>query len=38
MNKEVTEQDLECKIISTRNYGFLPAPTLNKNFKYVFEQ
>lgn len=38
MNKEATEQDLECKTISSRNYVFSPAPTLNKeNFKYIFE-
>lgn len=39
MNEELTEEDLEFKTISTRNYVFSPAPTLNKeNFKYVFEQ
>lgn len=39
MNKEVPEQDLECKTISSRNYIFSPALTLNwVNFKYIFEQ
>lgn len=42
MNKEVTEQDLECETISSRNYVimfFHQLLDLNKeNFKYVFER
>lgn len=39
MKRELTEEDLEFKTTSTRNYGFSSAPTLNKeNFKYVLEQ
>lgn len=39
MKKELTEEDLEFKTISTRNYVFSPAPRLQKEkCKYVFEQ